>query len=418
MSEFIQQLKQSCTQYYSLQELINIARSLPEKFEGVVNLYDLMTNIRRVRSSIQPDPRYGDRPLPGKVFIVNNLDWDEDLSGTSADLYVTDKRGRAKNALDDSDTDLKISNRRKQNPNLKVFSFFGGSTIMGDGAQLPQFSIPALVEKILNHEYGIDCICINNGVLGWTIQDSFSLLANEVLKEKSDAIIFYSGWNCIRSLIISEALKQANSFEDCFRITDGCTTRQIGFNYFLYHRFSPLKTVKQGLISSVNLLLSSVVESIPFKAMQKRLKTAISNYLSVQDDLSEIMAKSVEQYQVENLAAGAVEHYRHMNSMAKACCASKGSVYLSYFQPLLYFGDKPLSPEEKLIYDRYNHYPEYYQKFYHLMQGHFVNDGMVDLANIFNGNTEQLYIDMGHLNKMGYFLVAQRIARDIYESFR
>ena len=52
------------------------------------------------------------------------------------------------------------------------------------------------------------------------------------------------------------------------------------------------------------------------------------------------------------------------------------------------------------------------------MQGHFVNDGMVDLANIFNGNTEQLYIDMGHLNKMGYFLVAQRIARDIYESFR
>jgi hypothetical protein len=413
MSDFIEKLRKSCTQTFTLKELISLAKNLPEKFEGVVNLYGVMSNIRRVRSSMQADPRYGDRPLPAKVFIVDNLDWDEDPSSLSADLYVTDKRGRVKNALLDPDTDLKIELRRKKNPNLKIFSFFGGSTIMGDGAQLPQFTIPALVEQILNTEYGIDCVCINNGVLGWTIQDSFALLSNEVLKEKSDAIIFYSGWNCIRSFTITEALKRANSFGGKFRITDGCSVRHITFNYFLYNRFNPSKTFRHGFFSLANLVMSSALIYVPSKFLHKHLKKAISKYIPVQEDLSDEMTKAVEQSEIGVLSAGAVKHYQHINLMAKACSEKSGSVYFSYFQPLLYFGNKKLSPEEELFFDKYNHYPEYYQKFYELIKGHLSEDGMIDLVDLFNNVSEQLYIDIGHLNKTGYFLVAQKIAKDI-----
>ena len=38
---------------------------------------------------------------------------------------------------------------------------------------------------------------------------------------------------------------------------------------------------------------------------------------------------------------------------------------------------------------------------------------MIDLVDLFNNVSEQLYIDIGHLNKTGYFLVAQKIAKDI-----
>lgn len=413
MSDFIEKLGKSCTQTFTLKELVSLAKTLPEKFEGVINLYGVMSNIRKVRSSIQADPRYGDRPLPAKVFIVDNLDWDEDPLSATANLYVTDKRGRVKNALFDEDTDLKIDLRRKQNPNLKIFSFFGGSTIMGDGAQLPQFSIPALVEQILNTEYDIDCVCINNGVLGWTIQDSFALLSNEVLKEKSDAIIFYSGWNCIRSFTITEALKIANSFGDRFRITDGCSVRHISFNYFLYNRFNPSKSFRHSFFTLANLVLSSTLSYVPSKILHKYLIKSISKYIPVQEDLSAEMTKAVDQSEVVVLAAGAVKHYQHTNLMAKACSEKSGSAYLSYFQPLLYFGRKKLSPEEELFFDKYNHYPEYYQKFYELIKDHLSEDGIIDLVDLFNEVSDQLYIDIGHLNKQGYFLVAQKIAKDI-----
>jgi hypothetical protein len=191
----IDQIKDSCHSVYTQKELIDFAKKQPEKFEGVINLYGVLPNIHRTKHCIQAEPRYGCRLVPEKVFIIDNLDVNENLNSISGNLYITDKKGRLKNNLSEPDTDLKIKIRRSKNSNLKIIAFFGGSTIMGDGAQLPQFSIPALVEKILNLEYGIDCICVNYGVLSWTMQDSFNLLTAEALKEKIDTVVFYSGWN-------------------------------------------------------------------------------------------------------------------------------------------------------------------------------------------------------------------------------
>jgi hypothetical protein len=159
--------------------------------------------------------------------------------------------------------------------------------------------------------------------------------------------------------------------------------------------------------------MSSALSYVPSRFLHKHLKKVISKYIPVQEDLSGEMTKAIEQNEIGVLSAGAVEHYKHINLMAKACSEKSGSIYLSYFQPLLYFGGKKLSPEEELFFDKYNHYPEYYQKFYELIKDNLSEDGMIDLVDLFNNVSEQLYIDIGHLNKTGYFLVAQKIAKDI-----
>lgn len=418
MSLVIDQIKKSCQSVFSQKELIDIAKSQPEKFEGVINSFGLLNNIHRAKRCIQAEPRYGSRLVPEKVFIIDNFDINNNPNGTANNLYITDKKGRLKNNLYEPDTDLKISTRKSKNPNLKVIGFFGGSTIMGDGAQLPEFSIPALVEKILNSEYGIDCVCVNYGVLGWTIQDSFNLLTAEALKEKLDTVIFYSGWNCIRDFIITESLKKTNPFDDKFRIVDGSSNRQIGFNHYLYHRFSPLKNLKLTLTTFINLLASYGLMWIPIQPLQGYLARAIPKYFPVQEDLTEYIIKSIQKNTVTDLSNEAVKHYRHIDKMAKFCSQNNSSSYLSYFQPLLYFGKKKLSPEEKVIFELFNHHSEYYQKFYSIIKDHLSEDEIVDLTGLFDNHSEQLYIDMGHLNKMGNFVVAEKIARDLSQMYR
>jgi hypothetical protein len=331
---------------------------------------------------------------------------------------LTDKKGRLKNNLDEPDTDIKISNRRSKNPNLKVIAFFGGSTIMGDGAQLPQYSIPALVENILNTGYGIDCVCLNYGTLGWTIQDSFNLLTAEALKEKPATVVFYSGWNCIRDFTIAEALKKTNPFHPQFRIADGSSNSQIGFNHHLYHRYKPLKNIKHTIFSLINFVASYALRWIPHQSLQKHLVRAIAKYFPVQEDLTDYIMESVQKSTVAELSNEAVNHYRHINQMAKACSLKSSASYLSYFQPLLYFGNKPLSPEEKAFIELFNQHPEYYQKFYSLIKEHFPNDEMTDLTDLFNHHSEQLYIDMGHLNKLGNLIVAERMAHDLAQIYK
>jgi hypothetical protein len=409
----IDQIKESCHSVYNQKELIDLAEMQPEKFEGVINLYGVLSNIHRTRRCIQAEPRYGSRLVPEKVFIIDNLDISKNPNSISANLYITDKKGRLKNDFSEPDTDLKIKVRRSKNSNLKVIAFFGGSTIMGDGAQLPQFSIPALVEKILNLEYGIDCICINYGVLAWTIQDSFNLLTAEALKEKIDMVVFYSGWNCIRDFTIAEALKKTNPFTGKFRIMDGSSNRQIGFNHLLYNHYNTLINLKLTLSLFANQLASCGLRLLPIKSLQKYLIPVISKFFPVQQDFTEYIINSVQKNTITELSSGAVSHYRHINSMAKACSHKNACAYLSYFQPLLYFGKKNLSAEEKIIFELFNHYGEYYQEFYSLIKDNFIADEMIDLTGLFDSDFDQLYIDMGHLNKMGNFIVANKIAQDI-----
>ena len=418
MSYVIDQLKESCRSTFSLNELIEIAKSQPEQFEGIIKLDGVLDNIYRAKRCIQAEPRYGSRLLPDKAFIIDYRNQNEGLNCDTGNLYLTDKKGRLKNNVDEPDTDIKISNRRSKNPNLKVIAFFGGSTIMGEGAQLPQYSIPALVENILNKEYGIDCVCVNYGTLGWTIQDSFNLLTAEALKENLDAVVFYSGWNCIRDFIIAAALKKENPFHPQFCIADGSSNNQIGFNHHLYHRYKPLKNLKHTTFSLINFVASYTLRCIPQQSLKKYLVRAISKYFPVQEDLTDCIMESVQKNTVAELANEAVNHYRHINQMAKACSLKSSASYLSYFQPLLYFGNKSLSPDEKVIIELFNQYPEYYQKFYSLIKEHFAEDEMIDLTGLFDHHSEQLYIDMGHLNKAGYFVVAERIAQDLAQIYK
>ena len=418
MSYVIDQLKESCRSTYSLKELVEIAKSQPEKFEGIINLDGVLDNIYRAKRCIQAEPRYGSRLMPEKSFIIDHRDMSQDPSKAICNLYLTDKKGRLKNNISEEDTDVKISNRRSKNPNLKVIAFFGGSTIMGEGAQLPQYSIPALVENILNTGYGIDCVCLNYGTLGWTIQDSFNLLTAEALKEKPATVVFYSGWNCIRDFTIAEALKKTNPFHPQFRIADGSSNSQIGFNHHLYHRYKPLKNIKHTIFSLINFVASYALRWIPHQSLQKHLVRAIAKYFPVQEDLTDYIMESVQKSTVAELSNEAVNHYRHINQMANACSLKNSASYLSYFQPLLYFGNKPLSPDEKVIIELFNQYPEYYQKFYSLIKDHFAEDEMIDLTGLFDHHPEQLYIDMGHLNKAGYFVVAERIAQDLAQIYK
>ena len=413
MSHVIDQLKESCQATFSLKELVEIAKSQPEKFEGIINLDGVLDNIYRAKRCIQAEPRYGSRLLPEKAFIVDHRDMDQDPSNAICNLYLTDKKGRLKNNISEPDTDVKISNRKSNNPNLKVIAFFGGSTIMGDGAQLPQFSIPALVENILNTQYGIDCVCLNYGTLGWTIQDSFNLLTAEALKENLDTVVFYSGWNCVLNFSIAEALKKENPFDLQFRIADGSSNSQVGFNHHLYHRYKPLQSLKHTLSVFANMVSSFGIRLIPIESLRKSLTRAVGKYFPTQADLTKYIMQSVQKSTVAELSTQAVNHYRHINQMAKACSLKSSASYLSYFQPLLYFGNKPLSPEEKVFIDLFNQHPEYYQNFYSLVKDHFPDDEMIDLTGLFDDHFEQLYIDMGHLNKVGYFIVAERIAQDL-----
>ena len=115
----------------------------------------------------------------------------------------------------------------------------------------------------------------------------------------------------------------------------------------------------------------------------------------------------------QEIITKSINEYKFIHESVTNFCNSNQIKFFHFFQPLVFFGKKNLTKDE--IEWKKNGYssgdPEIFHKFYKSFLEKKLN--IIDLTNTFDDENKQTYIDSGHLNILGNFLVSKKIAKII-----
>ena len=385
------------------EDVLALANTLPvAKLERIKN-ERLLDNVLRARSVFKPNPYFGTRLAANQQVLI---DVDE-FGAKDLDLFMTDSAGIPKNRVSDEDTAQRIAHAKEQGK--KIISFFGGSTTMGTGSRLPAFTIPSLVEQILSFKYQLDTVCVNRGILGMTSQDSFNMLTADTLRSPPDCVVFYTGWNCVFNQSALHALLKSNNSSQKSDIYLGMSTRHIEHGMQLSGLFNVAQSWSRAFRLTINKLLTQLSRLFGSKPVRKMLNGALKSDPTVNHSFVPEIIDAISKSNANEIAQAAAQDYLLLTRLAHACCVAEGVPFLNFFQPCLSWGNKPTTPLEKEYIANSPAMGGIQQKFKEQVMSHTLPDYFHDLSGIFDQVPRQVYVDTGHLNPYGNFIVAEKI---------
>jgi hypothetical protein len=392
-------------------EVIKQGELLGREYVGVVRNQELYDDISRWRKFFTFSAFYGHR-FGSNLALVADL-----RPGQGMDLYITDSDGIMKNRVNDLNASERITKAKKERK--PVILLFGGSTMMGAGARLPEFTIPALLEIVLKSKYGIDTVCVNYGLGGTMCTEAFHILIHEALSTQPDIVIFYDGWNCCSYLSIAEALRQHNLPERPLNIFRGTGIRQLEHDLVLSKQFNALDLFWRSSCVALNKFATFCVSYFKFPILRRIFNSILTNYFSLRpsNTMSYLIKKiSKNQLEIDRVAESAVEQYLRIHEMANTICQQYGVKFLTFIQPLVFWGNKPLTEMEAKWKESgfSSGDPRIFNSFYEVLSRENRNVWLHDFTNIFDTVEEKLYIDSGHINRLGNFIVADKLSDVLY----
>ena len=403
------------------EQLIAEARSSNTDFAGIFEIPPdpLISTILDAMELFPRSSLFGYRNAINKSYI---LDKDKILAKMgyplrgSGDLYITDSHGLCKNSPTDEDAIIRMQKAR--DAQIPIIMFFGGSTVMGEGAKSPRLSIPAQVEKILR-ENGRETACINFGLLGTFSYTSLLLLVTEGLIEKPSVVIFYDGWNCLNEFKLNQLLNKSKA-NFPIKIFAGpyLNIHQVKNDIELnrYFNFPNLISRITGIIAAH--FLAFIAKIFPFQAI-KALMSQITvkiwdTDLPTQNKIMNLVELEENQgNDKRDLTVQSANEYIHTHILAKKFTEALGSKYITILQPLLFWGVKNLTENEALYLQNSPHFldKQDYQLFHEAIKKHGPEINLQDFTDVFDQTNEEVYYDEGHINSRGNFIVASRISK-------
>jgi len=404
------------------QLMFQIRQTEKLKFIGILRNSEELNDIEAARKFSPTSAFYGNKY--GKSVAAF---WDI-RSNSDPDLYCTDEDGILKNEIhgESAKARIRIALQEKR----PVVFFFGGSTMMSMGAKTPNFSIPSLVERISDRKHGRRIECINFGLGGTCSRDALNLLIHKSAKfGKPNAVVFYDGWNCASYLSNMELLLQnANALAFETNLSYGEGVRQFEYNLTLSEIYSPYWCFARYLKLILASFFSTLYRRIP-SVLMKRITIGVQNRLFSLRPHNKFVSllskaqKNISDVEISMVTTNAVKEYVALHKSAQAICLSQGIEFFWFQQPLVFWGNKCLTQSEL---EWKNYYSFGNSKFYDFFEKVFTEKfkntdylskdiNFYDLTKIFDEIPDQLYIDSGHLNRLGNLIVSGAICEVLSE---
>jgi hypothetical protein len=384
----------------SVSKLKNNSNYLGEGFPD-----EFLSSINRWRSFFIQNPMYGHQ-IGKNVSIISYYPF-----ALGPDILISDIDGISKNRIEEN---LSARERiaRGKNDGVKVVAFLGGSTIQGYGARLPQFTIPSLVEVIFEKKYDQKIVCINYGVAGWTSKESLNFLLHD-LHDGIDMVIAYDGWNCCHELFMREFFIRFKYFEKLGKGSSFRHYEQVFLSSKSYELVFNFRRCINLLVNRFATMLSN-----RFKFLTARLNFLLQSYFSLAE--RRLLIDCMERYvftekQEKDIIHDIAKDYVDTHIKMKLLCESKQIDFIHILQPLLSTTQKPLSAREVdfkksgLPWGRPHVYPQFRDKVLSI-------SAPVDFTNRLDGIVDELFVDSGHLNIKGNFVVANGMVTLIKET--
>lgn len=387
---------------------------LGETFIGTLSMEGLLDNIHKSRRAFVPTSYFGYRMGANVGFVVaagGGGSRPEGAPVIGSDLFVTDSVGIFKNGVDGLDAPERIRLARERGD--KVVVLYGGSTMMGIGSRSPDCTIASLVEMMLESEHGIRAVCLNRGIAGAYCQDALNVLMAEVQNDQPDCVVFYDGWNCCHNLMLNKVFRDAGPFEGQIPVHRGMSLRHLEHDLVLHRHFSVGQVLRHWWRLAGTSLLTGIARVVPNQAVRRACVQLAERFFSLKNNIY-FSAQSLRQSSdSEELARQSAQDYWRIHRYSKAICEVAGTKFVTYFQPVVWWGDKSYSNNEKTYIEASNAVQEDHVRFYREVCRQAEPDWFVDLSDTFRDEVADLYIDSGHLNRLGNLKVAKAIAADL-----
>jgi hypothetical protein len=402
----------------SQDELVSVALASQKHYLGIISPEVMMDTITRSRKVFRPSSMFGYR-LSADISTIMSVDDERKQAGlpvVGGDLFVTDSQGICKNHFTHDDSAARVAHAKMNGE--KVIVFFGGSTVMGVGARKPEFSIPALVEQILWLEHGIRSVCINRGISGSYSYEALTVLQSDVLMDPPDGVVFYDGWNCCHNLRWSTGVKDTGDKLGNIPIYPGMSLAQIDHDSTLQYQFDAktlaLRTIKLSAVS----LITTIANLMPHLSWRHFFRKIINITISLKRNIfSDIESATPKPGQI-NRAKDSAAYYWHIHRLAQICCTHFDTQFLTVLQPVMWWANKPLSSSEKLYFEASQYAEAEHVSFCRAILDNKPNTNFLDLSTMFENHHDELFIDSGHLNRQGNYLVAQKISHSLLEKLK
>lgn len=368
----------------------------------------LLSNIISCRSFLMPNSRFGTR-LGASINAILDC---PNMTNGYIDFLCTDSQNISKNKIHDVNTCERLAEAK--NRGAVIIAMFGGSTTMGNGARLPNYTIPSLVEKILYIEHKIDAVCINFGIVGNTISDCLNLLISEGLRINPTIVTFYTGWNCSFNFQANIAIRESiNSNSQVLPpVFHGMNLRHVEHDIALHDKFMIARNLKKysGLIK--NKLLDTICHLIGSNSyIKKSFNNILLNDTSVNHAFMNDVISTTLQGNIDLLTSYAADEYLAAHEISSSICKSRHIQFHNFFQPTLFWGKKKLTDQENKSLSESKLYKKNHMHFQEKVCSNQNGTSFHDLSQSFENVTDQVYTDTGHKNPYGNFLIANEIAQ-------
>lgn len=256
-------------------------------------------------------------------------------------------------------------------------------------------------------------------MVGWSSSDQLQLLLNGI-EYRPDVCIFYDGWNCCWNFYSTALL---SFYQDEGRKLN----KPLGFR-----RGNSLRHLEHEDISdsalSLSLLLKRLVRLLGHSALRNFLRLLDLIYkcsgafasklipIRPNDIYSKFRELKVDSALCEVVLEIAAKEYYRVHRLASAVCRKKGFSFAHFFQPQLVNSKKIYTLEEETLLHRESCMPnpEIFSLFPQFIRRADLTDSIKDLSSVFDNEKKQVFLDGGHLNGYGNYIVADFIARELF----
>lgn len=393
---------------------LKIAKKIKDsEFIGILENIGLLTDIRKCLKFYPPSSFYGHR-IGKNIVAMHNVRPKEGY-----DLLRTDSKGILLNSLDSESTIDRIKKAKEKKQ--RIIYFFGGSTMEGTGSRMPNFTIPALVEKLLDIDHDQKVCCVNFGLGGTCSQDALNILIYDAIKlANPDDVVFYDGWNCCSYITLSNNTRF--NMNNNSLLSKGELLRHLEHNFALSNSYKTSFFIKRAIKLSIAEIFAIFDYIFNNRFIRRSLNFIQRNLFDIRifKDTEKILDNYDDSYSVLNSIPESVEDYIRIHEVASEFCYSRKIRFYTFFQPLVFYGKKPLTTEEEYFKESCfaSADSSIFYKFKSILDSKkykfkMKNSKFFDFTHIFDNTFEQLYIDSGHLNRLGNFKVAEKIAEKL-----
>lgn len=361
-----------------------------------------------------PDSFYGHRLAASASILSEYLGMDQ------PDIFSTDSWGVTRNdvLIDESEARVKTARARGH----LVVAVFGGSTVQGVGAGSPRFTIPSMLERILSSQYNIETVCINHGVAGWSSANQLHFLMHG-LEYHPDLCIFYDGWNCCwnfyQMALLGAGFDSKRQFQD-----DVIWRRGVSPRHLEHEEINRLAFSFPRLIVRAALLAGQYALAIAFRPFDLFSQGASKRFagrllpIGTFDPLVKVRELELNPILRDRTLRIAVEEFVGVHALAAAVCKARGTKFIHFLQPLLVNSQKKRTIQEDNLLHREGlmRNPEIFSLFVDFVNRVNLDIKLIDLSTVFDEICEEVFLDGGHLNRFGNYIVADQIANKIISS--